>query len=95
MEQRQSSDSGHGDLFDLAFDCTEMISSLSRSIEYKSSGEDDAASDEIRRVDRLISDWVKGLRAIGASDIDKGALLMSLEEAQESLEKADNVIQSQ
>ncbi|MFP3952912.1 MAG: hypothetical protein ACLFVS_02165 [Candidatus Acetothermia bacterium] len=90
LEQKRVEDE---DLFELAFDCTQMITSLGKSIEYKSSGEDDAATGELKRVEELISRWVQEVEGITDKEgVDKKKLLSHLEGAKYSLEKAEEVL---
>ncbi len=95
MASPERKDVHEEDLFELAFDCTQMITSLGKSIEYKSSGENDAATGELRRVEGLISRWVEEVEEItDTASVDRQELLSHLEGAKYSLEKAEEVLSS-
>ena len=88
-EQDPSSSSTYGphdnELLSLAFDCTEMVTELSKGYKLERQGDHESAMSTIGTVESRIDSWVKKIDSLNTEEIDEEKLCQDLEEAKEAL----------
>lgn len=80
-----SSDPYETDLLSLAFDCTLMVSKLSKGLELESQGEHQSAMSELKHVKSKIDSWLDKLSRLETGGVDKNKLVKNLEVAKNSV----------
>ncbi|MFW6111860.1 MAG: hypothetical protein ACOC7Z_02445 [Candidatus Bipolaricaulota bacterium] len=80
-----SSDSSNNDLLSLAFDCTDMVTKLSKGLELESRGDHQSAMSELKHVRSRIDSWLDKLSRLNTEGVDKNELVKNLEVAKKSV----------
>lgn len=73
------------ELLSLAFDCTEMVTELSKVYRMERQGDHESARSAIGTVERQIDEWMVKLDRLNPEGVDKEKLSRDLEEAREAL----------
>lgn len=73
------------ELLSLAFDCTEMVTELSKGYEMECQGDHESAMAAISSVEGRIDSWLDKLQELETDGVDKRKLYRGLEEAREAI----------
>lgn len=85
QSHNMSSSPPDNDLLSLAFDCTDMVTKLSKGLEMESRGDHQSAMSELKHVRSRIDSWLDKLSQLETKGVDKNKLVKNLEVAKKSV----------
>ena len=85
QSHNMSSSPSDNDLLSLAFDCTDMVTKLSKGLELESRGDHQSAMSELKHVRNRIDSWLDKLSRLNTEGVDKNKLVKNLEVARKSV----------